>query len=486
MTTKTDEGLGTLSVSGLEVRYLPVGKLKTNPQNARTHSKRQIRQIADSVREFGFASPLLVDRRNIVVAGHGRLAAAKLLGMREVPAIRLDHLSPDQIRGFALADNRLGEKAGWDRSILAIELQHLLTLDSDFDVAVTGFEVPEIDLLLAKPDDDLDQADVFEIDDTSQTTTRPGDLWLLGKHRIFCGSALSRESFGTLMAGRQAAIAFTDPPYNVPIDGHASGNGKIRHRDFQMASGEMDEFEFTAFLTTSLRLIARHSTSGSVHFTCMDWRHMGELLEAGRQVYDSLLNLCVWAKSSGGMGSFYRSQHELVFVFRNGSGRHRNNIQLGRFGRNRSNIWQYPGLNSLSKQTDEGNLLALHPTVKPVALVADALLDCSAPGDIVLDGFLGSGSTVMAAERTGRRCYGIEIDPIYVDAAVKRWQRYTGNDAIHSATGRRFREIFTSNSETHGTEEGSEVFSRIQEAAPSQPVQARAIRKSARASKESR
>jgi len=474
-----------LNVSGLEVRYLPVGKLKINPQNARTHSKRQIRQIADSIREFGFNNPLLVDHSNIVVAGHGRLSAAKLLGLREVPTIRLENLSPDQIRAYVLADNRLAEKAGWDKQMLAIELQHLLTLESDLDVTITGFEIPEIDLLLSKPGDELDQADVFDMLDASQATTQPSDLWLLGKHRIFCGSALSRESYAKLLAGRPAAIVFTDPPYNVRIDGHASGKGKIRHRDFQMASGEMDEFEFISFLTTSLRLIARYSTSGSIHFVCMDWRHMGELLEAGRQVYSALVNLCIWVKSNGGMGSFYRSQHELVFVFRNG-GQHRNNIQLGRFGRNRSNVWEYAGLNSLSKQTDEGNLLALHPTVKPVALVADALLDCSARGDIVLDGFLGSGSTLMAAERTGRCCYGIEIDPIYVDTAIKRWQRYTGDHAVHSTTGKRFNEILTENSETHGTKEGCEVFSRIQEAAPSQPVQARAIRKSARASEEGR
>jgi len=400
-------------VPELKLRYLPVGKLKANLQNARTHSKQQIREIANSIREFGFTNPVLVDKNDSVLAGHGRLSAAKLLGIREVPTIRLEDLSPDQIRAYVLADNRLAEKAGWDKSILAIELQHLLTIESDFDVTITGFGVPEIDLLLSTQNEEADKDDVFEISKNLQTTTECGDLWLLGKHRIFCGSALSRESYKVLMAGRSAAIVLTDPPYNVRIEGHVSGKGKIRHRDFQMASGEMDEFEFISFLTNSLRLIARHSKSGSIHFVFMDWRHMGELIEAGRQVYDSLLNLCVWVKSNGGMGPFYRSQHELVFVFRNGKERHRNNIQLGRFGRNRTNVWEYAAPNSLSRQTDEGNLQALHPTVKPVALIADALLDCSARGDVVLDGFLGSGSTLIAAERTGRCCYGIELDPIY-------------------------------------------------------------------------
>jgi DNA modification methylase len=239
----------------------------------------------------------------------------------------------------------------------------------------------------------------------------------------------------------RAGIVFCDPPYNVKIDGHVTGNGSIRHREFAMASGEMNEAEFVAFLTTCLRLLARHSLSGSVHFICMDWRHMKELLAAGGQVYDSLLNLCVWAKNCGGMGSLYRSRHELVFVFRHGKESHRNNVQLGKFGRNRTNVWEYPGVNTFSKTGEEGNLLSLHPTVKPVALVADALLDCSARGEIVLDGFLGSGSTLMAAERVGRICYGIEIEPLYVDVAIRRWQRYTGEQAIHVSTGKTFDQL---------------------------------------------
>ena len=233
----------------------------------------------------------------------------------------------------------------------------------------------------------------------------------------------------------------TDPPWNVPIEGHVCGNGSVRHREFPMASGEMSELEFISFLSSSLRLLARYSTSGSVHFVCMDFRHMGELLAASKPVYNSLLNLCVWVKNSGGMGSFYRSQHELVFVFRNGKGQQRNNVQLGQYGRNRTNVWQYPGVNTFSKQTDEGNLRALHPTVKPVAMVAEALLDCSARGAFVLDSFLGSGSTLIAAERTGRVCHGIELDPIYVDTSVKRWESYSGDHAIHAITKKRFDEV---------------------------------------------
>jgi len=424
--------------SNLLITYYPTGSLKANPGNARTHSKHQIRQIADSIRAFGFTNPVLLDKNGTVIAGHGRLEAAKSLGILEVPTIRLQELSPDQVRAYVIADNRLAELAGWDESILAIELQHLLTIEGDFDVTVTGFEVPEIDLLLSAPTDKPDPDDSFEISDGTQSISQPGSLWQLGRHRILCANSLEQNSYLKLLGAKRADVVFVDPPYNVAIDGHVSGNGSIRHREFQMACGEMTESEFVSFLTTSMRLLACYSASGSIHFVCMDWRHMGELIAAGRQVYESLLNLCIWVKNTGGMGSLYRSRHELVFVFKNGKGRHQNNVQLGRFGRNRTNIWEYAGINTLSRSGDEGNLLQLHPTVKPVALVADALLDCSSRGDMVLDAFLGSGSTLMAAERTGRSCRGIEIDPLYIDTAIKRWQRYTGDHAIDTATGKRF------------------------------------------------
>lgn len=435
--------------SKLTIIYYPIGMLKNNPANSRTHSRQQVRQIADSIKAFGFTNPVLIDKEFVVIAGHGRLEAARLLGISTVPTIRLEDLSPDQVRAYAIADNRLAEKAGWNSSILAIELQHLLTIDGDFDVTVTGFEVPDIDLLLSEAEKKPDPDDSFELADTSEAISQPGSLWQLGRHRILCGNSTELSSFSKLLAAKRANAVFVDPPYNVAIDGHASGNGSVHHRDFQMASGEMSEFEFVSFLTSSLKLLARYSDNSAVHFVCMDWRHTGELIAAGKQVYDSLLNICVWVKNNGGMGSFYRSRHELVFVFRNGKGKHQNNVQLGRFGRNRTNVWEYPTINSLSRAGDEGNLLALHPTVKPVALVADALLDCSSRGDLVLDSFLGSGSTLMAAERTGRSCYGIELDPIYVDTAIQRWQRYTGDHAIDTATEKKFDDLANQKMEAH-------------------------------------
>ncbi len=360
--------------------------------------------------------------------------------MTEVPTVQLAGLTPDQIRAYVIADNRLAEKAGWDHEILAIEFQHLLTLDTTFDVAITGFDVPEVDVILQEFAQKIDRADEIE-KLSSPAATRHGDLWKLGRHKVLCDSALSPQAFQLLMDRRRAAAVFVDPPYNVKIDGHVCGNGAIHHREFAMAAGEMSEVEFTAFLSTSLGLLAQFSTDSSLHYICMDWRHVWELSSVGRKIYDGLFNLCIWTKDNGAMGSFYRSQHELIFVFRKGKGPHRNNVQLGKYGRNRTNVWQYPGANTLSKSGEEGNLLALHPTVKPVAMVADALLDCTARSEIVLYSFLGSGTTLIAAERVGRICHGIEIDPIYVDAAVKRWQRYTGDHAVHAVSGRRFDDI---------------------------------------------
>jgi DNA modification methylase len=426
---------------GLELTYQPVGALKANPHNSRTHSKRQVRQIADSMKAFGFTNPILLDERNTIIAGHGRVSAAKLLGITEVPTIRLVDLSADEIRAYVIADNRLAEKAGWDKAILAIELQHLLTIESEFDITVTGFEIPEIDLLLLSGDETPDPDDLLDVEERAERVTRAGDLWKLGRHQVLCGSAIDQSSYARLLGAKRADVVFIDPPYNVPIAGNVSGKGAIQHREFPMAAGEMSEFEFCSFLTSSLSLLARNSAEDSVHFVCMDWRHIGELLTAGREVYDSVLNVCVWVKNNGGMGSFYRSRHELVFVFRNGKGTHRNNVQLGRYGRNRTNVWEYPSINTASKSSEEGNLLILHPTVKPVAMVADALLNCSARGDLVLDAFLGSGSTLIAAERTGRTCCGIELDPLYVDTAIRRWQRHTGDHAVHAASGKRFDEI---------------------------------------------
>jgi DNA modification methylase len=424
----------------LKMEMLPVEALRPYANNARTHSKKQIRQIAKSVERFGFNNPVLIDDQGQIIAGHGRVAAAKQLGISVVPTVRLSHLSETEKRAYILADNRLAEKAGWDREILAIELQALVELD--FEVELTGFEIAEIDLCLeqareatGEPGGPEDETPVYT---DAHAVTRLGDLWQLGPHLLLCADARHPAAYAELLGDAKAELVFTAPPYNVPIDGHVCGLGRIRHRSFAMGCGEMSSGEFTAFLTAIFEQLVTHSADGSIHQICMDWRHMPEMLEAGQAVYSELKNLCVWNKNNAGMGSFYRSKHELVFVWKSGTVSHINTFELGQYGRHRSNVWDYAGVNTLKPgRLDE---LAMHPTVKPVALVADAIKDCSRRNGLVLDPFTGSGTVLIAAERTGRRARAMEIDPHYVDVAVKRWQDYTGKSAVLAATGQTFEE----------------------------------------------
>jgi DNA modification methylase len=427
----------------LKIELMWTSALVLDPRNPRKHSDQQIKQIARSIDTFGFNVPILIDRNNNVLAGHGRLLACQKLGRREVPAIRLD-LTEAEARAFMIADNRLADLAAWDERLLAGALNDLSELKLDFSIEATGFTMGEIDLriegLSTESQEADERADAIPPPGQQIPLSKAGDLWLLRDHRVYCGTALDARSYETLMQGMRAAMVFTDPPYNVPIHGHASGLGAIHHREFAMASGEMNEAEFVSFLALTCALLVCHSVDGSIHFVCTDWRHAGNLIVAGAASYSELKNICVWTKHNAGMGSFYRSQHEFIFVFKAGRGTHQNNIQLGQYGRHRSNVWSYPGANSFSRATDEGHLLALHPTVKPVRLVADAILDCSTRGDVILDSFLGSGTTLIAAERVGRICHGIEIDPLYVDTAIRRWQSYTGDSAVHAVTGKRFGE----------------------------------------------
>jgi 16S rRNA G966 N2-methylase RsmD len=436
------------------------------PRNARTHSKKQIRQIADSIAEFGFTNPVLVDRHDMIVAGHGRVEAARLLGRKTVPIICLEDLTEAQIRAYVIADNKLAENAGWDGELLGLELRYLSDLDVDFDATITGFEVPEIDLLIAgitdAPPEDDPADEIPEIDETN-LVSQPGDLWRLGRHRLFCGDATQAESYERILDGAKAQMIFTDPPYNVPIDGHVCGLGSVKHAEFAMATGEMSPAQFTAFLETVFIKLADHSVDGAIHYICMDWRHLGEVIAAGNAAYSEFKNLCVWAKTNGGMGSLYRSQHELVFVFKVGTAAHINNVELGKHGRYRTNVWSYAGINSFGAERDAD--LAMHPTVKPVALVADTMLDCSWRGGIVLDAFSGSGTTIIAAERTGRRGYAIEIDPAYVDVAIKRYQQVTGEAAIHADTGLTFDEIArqrTAHNSAADTESASQEVEHVE------------------------
>ncbi len=412
--------------------------LKPYARNARTHSKKQIRQIAASIERFGFVNPVLISDEGEIVAGHGRVEAARIMGLERVPTLTLSHLSETERRAYVLADNKLALNAGWDKELLALELQGLI--DLDFDVELTGFSLAEIDFTLdeareAKPDV-RDASDDFVPDRSGPHVAVRGDIWQLGRHRLICGDAQDAQTFQLLMRDERADLIFTDPPYNVKIDGHVCGLGSVHHREFAFASGEMSENEFTRFLAVTLGNAAATMTNGAIAFVCMDWRHMGELLAAGRICFDELKNLVVWNKTNGGMGSFYRSKHELIFVFKKGDGPHTNSFGLGDTGRYRTNVWDYAGISSMS--ASRGDELAMHPTVKPVALIADAIRDCSRRGEIVLDCFAGSGSTLIAAEKTGRSARLVEYDPGYCDTMIRRWEIVTGKSAVHVPSGQSY------------------------------------------------
>ena len=418
-----------------------ITSLKPYAHNARTHSKKQIKQIARSIERFGFTNPVLISDDGEIIAGHGRVEAAKLLDWKQVPTLALSHLSETERRAYILADNKLALNAGWDKEILAIELQALSELN--FDVELTGFSLAEIDLVIDEASDaDPDGTDAAE-DQVVFASGRPvscqGDLWQLGRHKLLCGDARSSIDFEALLGKEEVDLVFTDPPYNVKIDGNVCGLGAVKHREFAFASGEMSESQFTAFLTDTLGNAASVMRDGAIAYVCMDWRHMGELLAAGSAVFTELKNLVVWNKTNGGMGAFYRSKHELVFVFKQGTAEHTNSFGLGETGRYRTNVWDYAGISSISGSRSEE--LAMHPTVKPVALIADAIRDCSRRGEVVLDCFGGSGSTLIAAEKTGRSARLIEYDPLYCDTIVRRWEKLAGKHATLVVTGESFEDI---------------------------------------------
>jgi len=452
----TDEPRNNPSVHR-HLEYVATDKLTPNARNARTHSKKQIRQIAESVRQFGFNNPILIDDAYEVIAGHGRLQAAQELGIHEVPVVRLSHLSEAEKRAYVLADNKIALNAGWDGELLAAEIGDLAVLlpDIDLDLEITGFETGEIDLLLTDFEESgSSSAKEDRVPMPKETTvSQPGDVWHLGRHRVLCGDSRDAKAVAALWAERQADLVITDPPFNVRVQGHVGGRGKIKHSEFAFASGEMSEDEYRKFLRDSLDVMAGRLTDGALLYLFMDWRHIELLLSVGREHGLSLKNVCVWNKTTPGQGSFYRSAHEFVVVFGKPGQSPTNNVQLGRYGRNRTNVWTYPGVNSF--QAGKGGDLALHPTVKPVAMIAEAIKDASGRSESVFDPFLGSGTTLLAAEKVGRRCFGVEYEPRYVDVSIRRWQQVTGKDAVlaHrvSATGEADAGIDSSFDELHAS-----------------------------------
>ena len=426
-----------------QIIMIPVDQLVPYANNARTHSDKQVGMIARSYEAFGFLNPILVTSGNVVIAGHGRMRAAQRLGLTAIPALFVEGLSDDQIRAYRLADNRLAELAGWDEPSIKIEMQHLDTIDLGFSLEATGWEMPQIDIMLndAPPPAVRDGVST-DPDDVAEpilanATSRVGDIWLLGTHRLACGSALEPDVLRRVMNGKLARQVLQDPPWNISVAGFISTTD--RHREFAMASGEMTEGEFQAFLDKNLDTLLPFVVNGAILEQFIDWRSVDKIILSGKSRGLELINICVWNKSNGSLGSLWRSKHELCVVFKKPGAPHINAVQLGRFGRTRYNVWDFPGCNSFSAERDEA--LAIHPTAKSVAMIGEAMRDVSNRGDIVLDCFMGSGTAIIAAERTGRIAFGVELDPLYVDAAVRRWQRITGGVATLEANGMPFAEV---------------------------------------------
>lgn len=428
-------------VAQMHVNQTEINALRPPPRELRKSNKRHQMALESSIRAFGVVKPLLVDAQGAIVAGYAVWKAAKAVGLQMMPTICISHLTPEQIRLYRIADNQIGTLSSFHEEMLKIELEELsgLCLDLDLNLELTGFSTAETDnvLLNAKPEPQNENAERNEDDPaTAPVVSRLGDLWIAGDHRILCANSLDEPSYLALMAGELAQMVVADPPYNVPVAGHVSGRKGAK--EFAFASGEMSPEEFILFLLAVFSLLVKFSVDGSIHYHFIDWRHVWEMLSAGRQAYSEHRNILVWNKTNASMG-WYRSQHELVCVFKHGTAPHIDNFGLGDTGRYRTNVLTHPGSNTFRKGRDED--LAAHPTVKNFSLIADLIRDCSRRGGIILDNFGGSGTTMLAAEWTGRRARLIEIDPAYVDVTLRRWMKQTGGGVILAETGQTFEEI---------------------------------------------
>lgn len=443
MTTQPTTSVMPSASNSLAIVYRRIDELRPAPGNPRRHTRGQIKQIAKSMEFFGFNVPALIDGDDQYVAGHGRGEAAKSLGLTHIPTIKLEHLSPEQAKAFMIADNRLTDASEWDDVLLASALKELAAVDLAFDLEATGFSMSEIDLRIESLDDTQQANDSDQLPglNLGPPVSRVGDMWLLGDHRLFCGDSTKRESYEQVLLGEKAAAVVTDPPYNVPIAGFVSGLGRNKHQDFVMAAGEMSPDEFNSFLSSAIASMLGSVVDGSLLYVFMDWRSLRILLNALDKNGLKLKNICTWAKNQAGMGSFYRSQTEFCACSKCGEAPARNNVQLGKNGRHRTNLWPYPSIATERRRSEEGDLLALHSTVKPVAMIQDIILDSTARRDVVLDPFLGSGTTLIAAQRSGRRCAGIELDPKYVDTAIRRWEKFTGDQAVLAESDKTFAQI---------------------------------------------
>lgn len=409
----------------LSIEYRPIAEIAPYSGNARKHPKAQIEKIATSQKTFGWTNPLIVDGEDNLICGHGRLEAAKLNGDKVVPVIALNHLSEADRKAYIIADNRIAEEASWSKSTLRSELSGLVELG--YELELTGFDTLEIDTMLAFDDEDHDEETVELPSEDASPVSRIGDLWTIGNQRLLVADARDPQSYKTLLKGEAAQLIITDPPYGCVIENNVSGNGKVKHGNFIMGAGETNLDEFAAtLLRPAFECMAEFSEAGAIAFVFIDWRGAPYLYDAAKGIFHEAKNLIVWAKTNGGQGAFYRSAHELIYAFKVNPGKHINNFGLS--GRYRTNVWTYAGANTF--RAGRMKDLADHPTVKPKKMIADAIIDCSRHGGIVLDPFLGSGTTLCAAEQVGRKGRGMELDPKYADVALKRIAKETGEPAM--------------------------------------------------------
>ncbi|CAN5409960.1 DNA modification methylase [soil metagenome] len=411
----------------LAVSWVKPGSLTFYGRRARIHTKAKLKKLRRLISEFGWTSPLIIDENSMVLCGAGRLTVALEDAIDLVPVIRIDHMTEAQKRAYILADNRIAAEASWDKALLREELSGLIELG--YDVELTGFDTLEIDTMLSFDDVEASDDNVHLPDDDAAPIARVGDLWQIGKHRVLCGDARDLASYERLLQGERAQLIFTDPPYGCAISNNVSGLGRVKHEDFVMGAGEQSLPEFAqTLLRPAFRCMAANASPGAIAFVCSDWRAAPYLHDAAQGVFHEQKNLIVFVKTNAGLGTFFRSQHELIFAFKVNPGQHINNFGLGEGGRHRSNVWTYAGANTFRKGRMQD--LADHSTVKPKALVSDAIRDCSKRGGIVLDSFLGSGTTLVSCEMTGRIGRGIELDPKYVDVILRRVSAETGCEPL--------------------------------------------------------
>ncbi len=427
-----------MSLERTSVEQISISDVKPFNKKLKNY-KKQVEQAKKGISYYKFYPPIIIDKNSNIVHGEHTYKALLELGHPEIAVIRVSHLSDTDIRKLRIFHESIALNADWNKENLSLEIQDLLidcpVIELSDQIAM---DVDQINIITDLTQAEAETEDIPELED-GEAITKLGDIFKLDDHLLLCGDALETKSHSKLMKDEKADTCSTDAPYNVPINGHVGNSGKIKHREFLQASGEMTDDGFTDFLTKAHTNIAAYTKDGAIIYSCMDWRHMKHMILASEASKLTLQNLCVWKKDNGGMGSLYRSQHELVFVFKNGTAPHTNNVQLGKNGRYRTNVWDYPGVNSFG--SGRMNELKYHPTVKPVKMIEDALKDCSKRGEIVLDPFGGSGSTLIAAENCGRKARLIELDPHYCDVIIKRWQNHTCKDAVHAESKLTFNQI---------------------------------------------